>query len=190
MLHAQLHSFDIILHFQQFLSTQVLWAHILFCYTADNTMQRDDFATKFCKTRILSQNCDWIFSLISSPAAILVAISHTGIWCHFHCSPIMLMFSASLLQQTYIGDHTALVCGHLSGTYLRWCYSAHVSKLTGCLAWRVFSWGLLWSGVWSVFANPGVEFKHLASHPETFVVCHSQNGSSKSGEHFDNNAAI
>ena len=79
MLRAQLHSFDVIQHFQRFLSTQVLWAHILFCYTADNTMQRNDFATKFAKLqlhfRILSQNCDWIFSLISSPSAVQYMIN-------------------------------------------------------------------------------------------------------------------
>ena len=55
MLRAQLHSFGIIHHFQRFLSTQVLWAHILFCYTTENTMQRDDFATKFLR------NCNSIF---------------------------------------------------------------------------------------------------------------------------------
>jgi len=31
-------------------------------------MQCDYFATKFCEFHILSQNCDWIVSLISSPA--------------------------------------------------------------------------------------------------------------------------
>ena len=33
--------------FSRFLYTQVLQAHILFCKTADNTVRRDDFATKF-----------------------------------------------------------------------------------------------------------------------------------------------
>ena len=46
---------SIIHHFQWFLYLQVLQAYVLFCLTADNTMQRDDFATKICK------NCDQIF---------------------------------------------------------------------------------------------------------------------------------
>ena len=61
MLRAQLHSFDIICQFQRFLSTQVLWAHILLCYTTDNTMQRDDFVS--CR-----KIATGFFFLISSPA--------------------------------------------------------------------------------------------------------------------------
>ena len=52
MLHAQLLTFDrYLLSFSEVcLSTStVLCGHILFCYTADHTMQRDDFATKICK---------------------------------------------------------------------------------------------------------------------------------------------
>ena len=40
---------SIIRHFQWFRYTQVLRAHILFYQIADNTMQRDKFATKMCK---------------------------------------------------------------------------------------------------------------------------------------------
>ena len=57
MFCAQLHSFDIIRHFQWFLSTQVLWAHIVFLHRWQcNAAQRF---------------CDWIFSLISSPVSNL-----------------------------------------------------------------------------------------------------------------------
>ena len=63
----------IIRPFQRFLNSKVLWAHINFYLAKPLTRQcsaiilRPKFAKLWLNFRILSQNCNWIFALISSP---------------------------------------------------------------------------------------------------------------------------